>query len=49
MIQSNFHVAERGVTQWDAPEIDGSVMVDETIPAGQFANSKYHHRRPARV
>ncbi len=25
-------------TQWDAPEIDGSVMVDETIPVGQFAD-----------
>jgi len=25
-------------TQWDAPEIDGSVMVDEKIPVGQFAN-----------
>ncbi len=24
-------------TQWDAPEIDGSVMVDESIPVGQFA------------
>lgn len=36
--QINFHVAERGVTQRSAPEIDGSVMVDETIPVGQFAN-----------
>jgi ribosomal protein S12 methylthiotransferase len=25
-------------TQWDAPEIDGSVMVDETIPVGDFAD-----------
>ena len=25
-------------TQWDAPEIDGSVMVDETLPVGQFAD-----------
>ena len=25
-------------TQWDAPEIDGSVMVDEAIPVGQFAD-----------
>ena len=25
-------------TQWDAPEIDGSVMVDETIPVGEFAD-----------
>ena len=25
-------------TQWDAPEIDGSVMVDEALPAGQFAH-----------
>ena len=25
-------------TQWDAPEIDGSVMVDESLPIGQFAN-----------
>ena len=24
-------------TQWDAPEIDGSVMVDESLPVGQFA------------
>ena len=24
-------------TQWDAPEIDGSVMVDEALPVGQFA------------
>ena len=24
-------------TQWDAPEIDGSVMVDEKIPVGEFA------------
>ncbi len=26
-----------GRTQWDAPEIDGSVMVDESIPVGEFA------------
>ncbi|MBU6171722.1 MAG: 30S ribosomal protein S12 methylthiotransferase RimO, partial [Verrucomicrobia bacterium] len=26
-----------GRTQWDAPEIDGSVMVDESIPVGSFA------------
>jgi ribosomal protein S12 methylthiotransferase len=26
-----------GRTEWDAPEIDGSVMVDETIPVGEFA------------
>jgi ribosomal protein S12 methylthiotransferase len=25
-------------TQWDAPEIDGSVMVDEALPVGEFAN-----------
>jgi ribosomal protein S12 methylthiotransferase len=25
-------------TQWDAPEIDGSVMVDETLPVGKFAD-----------
>jgi ribosomal protein S12 methylthiotransferase len=25
-------------TQWDAPEIDASVMVDESIPVGEFAN-----------
>jgi ribosomal protein S12 methylthiotransferase len=24
-------------TPWDAPEIDGSVMVDESLPVGQFA------------
>ncbi len=24
-------------TQWDAPEIDGSVMVEEDIPVGEFA------------
>jgi ribosomal protein S12 methylthiotransferase len=24
-------------TPWDAPEIDGSVMVDEALPVGQFA------------
>jgi ribosomal protein S12 methylthiotransferase len=25
-------------TQWDAPEIDGSVIVDESIPVGTFAD-----------
>ncbi len=25
-------------TQWDAPEIDGSVMVDESLPVGEFAD-----------
>jgi ribosomal protein S12 methylthiotransferase len=25
-------------TQWDAPEIDGSVMVDEAIPVGEFVD-----------
>jgi ribosomal protein S12 methylthiotransferase len=25
-------------TEWDAPEIDGSVMVDEAIPVGEFAD-----------
>jgi ribosomal protein S12 methylthiotransferase len=25
-------------TQWDAPEIDGSVMVDDSIPVGEFAD-----------
>ena len=25
-------------TQWDAPEIDGSVIVDESIPVGEFAD-----------
>jgi len=25
-------------TQWDAPEIDGSVIVDEALPVGQFAD-----------
>jgi len=24
--------------RWDAPEIDGSVMVDESLPVGQFAD-----------
>jgi ribosomal protein S12 methylthiotransferase len=27
-----------GRTEWDAPEIDGSVMVDEAIPVGEFAD-----------
>ncbi len=32
-------VEEKGVgrTEWDAPEIDGSVHVDEEIPVGEFA------------
>jgi ribosomal protein S12 methylthiotransferase len=32
-------VEQKGVgrTQWDAPEIDGSVMVDEKLPVGSFA------------
>ncbi|TAG08821.1 MAG: 30S ribosomal protein S12 methylthiotransferase RimO [Verrucomicrobia bacterium] len=25
-------------TEWDAPEIDGSVMVDEALPVGEFAD-----------
>lgn len=25
-------------TEWDAPEIDGSVMVDESLPVGEFAD-----------
>jgi ribosomal protein S12 methylthiotransferase len=25
-------------TQWDAPEIDGSVMVDKSLPVGEFAD-----------
>jgi ribosomal protein S12 methylthiotransferase len=25
-------------TQWDAPEIDGSVIVDKSLPVGSFAN-----------
>jgi len=33
-------VEQKGVgrTQWDAPEIDGSVMVDEALPVGSFAD-----------
>ncbi|WP_035605897.1 30S ribosomal protein S12 methylthiotransferase RimO [Haloferula sp. BvORR071] len=33
-------VEEKGVgrTEWDAPEIDGSVHVDENIPVGNFAD-----------
>ncbi|CBY13216.1 unnamed protein product [Oikopleura dioica] len=33
-------VEEPGVarTQWDAPEIDGSVIVDEALPVGEFAD-----------
>ncbi|RYD23660.1 MAG: 30S ribosomal protein S12 methylthiotransferase RimO [Verrucomicrobiaceae bacterium] len=27
-----------GRTEWDAPEIDGSVIVDESIPVGSFAD-----------
>jgi ribosomal protein S12 methylthiotransferase len=32
-------VEEPGIarTEWDAPEIDGSVHVDETLPVGEFA------------
>jgi ribosomal protein S12 methylthiotransferase len=32
-------VEQKGVgrTQWDAPEIDGSVMVEEKLPVGSFA------------
>jgi ribosomal protein S12 methylthiotransferase len=35
-------VEQKGVgrTQWDAPEIDGSVMVDEKLPVGSFAEVK---------
>ena len=35
-------VEQKGVgrTQWDAPEIDGSVIVDENLPVGSFANVK---------
>jgi ribosomal protein S12 methylthiotransferase len=35
-------VEQKGVgrTQWDAPEIDGSVMVDEKLPVGSFADVK---------
>jgi ribosomal protein S12 methylthiotransferase len=35
-------VEQQGVgrTQWDAPEIDGSVMVDEKLPVGSFADVK---------
>lgn len=33
-------VEQKGVgrTQWDAPEIDGSVMVDEKLPVGSFVD-----------
>ena len=33
-------VEEKGVgrTEWDAPEIDGSVIVDEKLPVGSFAD-----------
>ncbi|MEY3394508.1 MAG: ribosomal protein methylthiotransferase RimO [Verrucomicrobiota bacterium] len=33
-------VEQKGVgrTQWDAPEIDGSVIVDEALPVGSFAD-----------
>jgi len=27
-----------GRTQWDAPEVDGTVIVDETLPVGAFAS-----------
>ena len=35
-------VEQKGVgrTEWDAPEIDGSVMVDENLPVGSFADVK---------
>ncbi len=35
-------VEQKGVgrTEWDAPEIDGSVMVDEKLPVGSFAEVK---------
>ncbi len=35
-------VEQQGVgrTQWDAPEIDGSVIVDENLPVGSFADVK---------
>ena len=40
-------VEEPGVgrTQWDAPEIDGSVHVDESIPVGSFADVTIHDWR----
>jgi ribosomal protein S12 methylthiotransferase len=40
-------VEEPGVarTEWDAPEIDGTVKVDETIPVGSFANVTIHDWR----
>lgn len=40
-------VEEPGVgrTQWDAPEIDGSVHVDESIPVGDFAEVTIHDWR----
>ena len=32
-------------TAWDAPDIDGTVMVDQKLPAGQFANVTIHDWR----
>ncbi|GAA5484165.1 30S ribosomal protein S12 methylthiotransferase RimO [Haloferula sargassicola] len=34
-----------GRTQWDAPEIDGSVHVDESVPVGEFAEVTIHDWR----
>jgi ribosomal protein S12 methylthiotransferase len=34
-----------GRTAWDAPEIDGSVHVDESIPVGEFADVTIHDWR----
>ncbi len=34
-----------GRTEWDAPEIDGSVHVDEAIPVGEFADVTIHDWR----
>jgi ribosomal protein S12 methylthiotransferase len=33
-------IEEKGVarTEWDAPEIDGTVYVDKTIPVGTFSD-----------
>jgi len=30
---------------WDVPEIDGSVMVDESIPIGEFTDNTIGDRR----
>ncbi len=40
-------VEEPGVarTEWDAPEIDGTVKVDESIPVGSFAEVTIHDWR----